>query len=141
MPRAAYRLMMPDAVTTPVVVASPHSGRHYPWHFMRRSVLDDRSVRSSEDAFMDQLVAAAPDLGAPLLAAEYPRAYIDLNRASDELDPAVVEGVRYPAQNPRISSGLGVIPRVVANGRGIYRGKITRDEADERIEAVWKPYH
>ncbi|MEM9757126.1 MAG: N-formylglutamate amidohydrolase, partial [Pseudomonadota bacterium] len=47
----------------------------------------------------------------------------------------------YPAQNPRISSGLGVIPRVVANGRGIYRGKITRDEADERIEAVWKPYH
>jgi len=141
MVKSPYKLTMPEEVTTPVVVASPHSGRYYPWSFMRRSVLDDRSVRTSEDAFMDRLVDAAPSLGAPLLVAEYPRAYIDLNRAADELDPAVVEGARYPSQNPRISSGLGVIPRVVANGRAIYRGKISRTEADSRIETVWKPYH
>lgn len=141
MARPPYKLTMPDAVTTPVIVASPHSGRYYPWSFMRRSVLDDRSVRTSEDAFMDRLIDMAPDFGAPLLAAEYPRAYIDLNRAADELDPAVIEGVRYPSQNPRISSGLGVIPRVVANGRAIYHGKITRAEAEGRIDAIWKPYH
>ena len=141
MARPPYRLTMPEEVTTPVIVASPHSGRYYPWSFMRRSVLDDRAVRTSEDAFMDRLVDAAPGFGAPLLVAEYPRAYLDLNRAADELDPSVVEGVRYPTQNPRISSGLGVIPRVVANGRAIYRGKITRAEAEGRIETVWKPYH
>ncbi|MEM1274326.1 MAG: N-formylglutamate amidohydrolase [Pseudomonadota bacterium] len=141
MARPPYRLQMPEDTVTPVIVASPHSGRYYPWSFMRRSVLDDRSVRSSEDAFMDQLAADAPQLGAPLLTAEYPRAYIDLNRAADELDPSVVEGVRYPSQNPRISSGLGVIPRVVANGRAIYCGKIDRDEADARINTVWRPYH
>ncbi|MEM9318583.1 MAG: N-formylglutamate amidohydrolase [Pseudomonadota bacterium] len=141
MARPPYRLTTPDDITTPVIVASPHSGRHYPWNFMRRTVLDDRAVRTSEDAFMDRLVDAAPELGAPLLVAEYPRAYTDLNRSADELDPAVVEGVRYPSQNPRISSGLGVIPRVVANGRAIYRGKITKDEAEARIENVWRPYH
>lgn len=141
MARPPYKLTMPEQVTTPVVVSSPHSGRYYPWNFMRRSVLDDRAVRTSEDAFVDRLVDAAPGLGAPLLIAEYPRAYIDLNRAVDELDPAVVEGVRYPTQNPRITSGLGVIPRVVANGRAIYSGKITRAEAESRITHIWKPYH
>jgi N-formylglutamate amidohydrolase len=90
---------------------------------------------------MDLLVAQAPTLGAPLLAAEYPRAWLDLNRSPDELDPAVVEGVARVMQTPRISSGLGVIPRVVANGRAIYRGKITRAEAEARIAQVWRPYH
>jgi N-formylglutamate amidohydrolase len=137
----AFRLERPDELLTPVVVASPHSGRHYPAAFLRASVLDERTVRSSEDAYMDVLVGAAPALGAPLIAAEYPRAWIDLNRSPDELDPGVVEGVGRVMQTPRISSGLGVIPRVVANGRAIYRGKITRAEAEARIAQVWQPYH
>jgi N-formylglutamate amidohydrolase len=137
----AFRLERPDELLTPVVVASPHSGRHYPAAFLQASVLDARMVRSSEDAYMDELVSAAPTLGAPLIAAEYPRAWIDLNRSPDELDPGVIEGVGRVMQTPRISSGLGVIPRVVANGRAIYRGKITRAEAEARIAQVWQPYH
>jgi len=139
--RTPYRLELPSEISTPVVVASPHSGRHYPWAFTRRTVLDERTIRSSEDAFMDMLVSEAPMLGAPMLAAEFPRAYVDLNRAAEEMDPAVVDGVTRTVQNPRISSGLGVIPRVVANGRMIYRGKLTLDEAETRIEEVWRPYH
>ncbi len=139
--RAAYRLEMPESWAGPVVVASPHSGRYYPWGFLRQSRLDERSIRSSEDAFVDMLVAEAPALGVPLLAAEYPRAFVDLNRACDEMDPAVVEGVRRGVVNPRISSGLGVIPRVVSGGRAIYHGKLPRDEADQRIARVWRPYH
>lgn len=139
--RPAYRLELPDRQAGPVIVASPHSGRHYPWSFARSTILDERSIRSSEDAFVDMLVGEAPALGAPLLAAEYPRAYIDLNRSSDELDPAVIEGVARVPSNPRVSSGLGVIPRVVANGRLIYRGKLTRREAEARLDAVWHPYH
>jgi len=126
---------------TPVVVASPHSGRFYPARFLQASVLDEHAIRSSEDAFMDQLVAAAPGLGAPLLTAEYPRAYLDLNRSPDELDPAVIDGVGRVVQTPRISSGLGVVPRVVSNGRVIYRGKLKRAEAEARIAQIWHPYH
>ncbi|MGP1359064.1 N-formylglutamate amidohydrolase [Roseicyclus sp.] len=137
----AYSLSTPRETTTSVVVASPHSGRHYPRSFLQSSMLDERSIRSSEDAFMDLLVDAAPGLGAPLLAAEYPRAYIDLNRSADELDPGVIEGIGRVVQTPRISSGLGVIPRVVANGRAIYRGKLTRKEAEDRIARLWRPYH
>jgi N-formylglutamate amidohydrolase len=137
----AYSLSRPADLTTSVVVATPHSGRHYPRAFLRSSMLDERSIRSSEDAFMDLLVEAAPGLGAPMLAAEYPRAFIDLNRSDEELDPGVIEGVGRVVQTPRISSGLGVIPRVVANGRAIYRGKLSRDEAEDRIDRIWRPYH
>jgi len=136
-----FRLDRPHEILTPVVVASPHSGRHYPAAFLRATVLDERAIRSSEDAYMDVLVGAAPALGAPVIAAEYPRAWLDLNRSPEEMDPGVVEGVGRVVQTPRISSGLGVIPRVVANGRAIYRGKLTRAEAEARIAEVWRPYH
>ncbi|MEL6684367.1 MAG: N-formylglutamate amidohydrolase, partial [Pseudomonadota bacterium] len=129
------------ARTTSVVFASPHSGRDYPASFLRRAVLNASEIRSSEDAFVDQLFAAVPDHGAPLLTASAPRAYLDLNRGADELDSALIEGVRRSAHNPRIASGLGVIPRVVANGRQIYRGKLTLIEAHQRIAQYWRPYH
>jgi N-formylglutamate deformylase len=136
-----YRLDMPVHRASGVVFASPHSGRDYPKDFLRRSMLDERTIRSSEDAFVDRLFDAAPGLGAPLLTASAPRAYVDLNRGADELDPGVVEGVRHVTHNPRISSGLGVIPRVVANGRAIYRGRIRLSEARSRISEIWVPYH
>jgi len=132
---------MPDVRTTSVVFASPHSGRDYPWSFVRRSVLDERTLRSSEDAFVDQLFAAAPGHGAPLLTASYPRAWVDVNRNSDELDPALIEGIKGVGHNPRVASGLGVVPRVVANGRAIYRGKLPLREAETRIRDVWHPWH
>ncbi len=141
MPKAPFTLSEPDVQTTNVVFASPHSGRDYPWAFLGKSVLDERTIRSSEDAFVDLLFGAAPEFGAPLLAAAAPRAFIDLNRSAEELDPALIEDVRKSNHNPRISSGLGVIPRVVANGRSIYRGKIGLDEARGRIRDYWRPYH
>ncbi len=141
MPDSAYHLARPKARTTSVVFASPHSGRNYPEAFLRRAVLDAREIRSSEDAFVDLLYADAPDHGAPLLTACAPRAYLDLNRGPDELDSALIEGVRRNAHNPRIASGLGVIPRVVANGRYIYKGKISLTEAHARIANCWRPYH
>ena len=104
-------------------------------------MLNASEIRSSEDAFVDQLFVAVPDYGAPLLTANAPRAYLDLNRGPDELDQALIEGVRRNAHDPRIASGLGVIPRVVANGRQIYRGKLTLAEAHLRIAQYWRPYH
>lgn len=136
-----YSLVQPEVQRVPLVFASPHSGAEYSLDFLGRSLLDRQMIRSSEDAFVDQLYSSAPGQGAPLLAAKVPRAFVDLNRAADELDPAVIEGLGRSAHNPRISSGLGVIPRVVAGGRPIYSGKMTLEEAETRLRDYWHPYH
>jgi N-formylglutamate amidohydrolase len=141
MPNSAYEVINPGVNRSCVVFASPHSGRDYPWAFLRSSVLDEHAIRSSEDAFVDQLFDCAPKFCATFIKAGAPRSFVDLNRACDELDPALIEGVRRQGHNPRIVSGLGVIPRVVANGRAIYRGKLTRSEAQRRIDEYWQPYH
>lgn len=136
-----YDLTLPAERRTSVIFSSPHSGRDYPAGFLKSSVLDERTIRSSEDAFVDDLLDCVPGLGAPLLAARCPRAYVDLNRGPDELDPAVIDGLRPAGYNPRVSSGLGVIPRVVAGGKPIYRNKLAPDEVMERIDGCWSPYH
>jgi len=141
MATSPFKLTMPRERTTSVVFASPHSGCDYPWSFLAGSVLDEHAIRSSEDAFVDDLFSAAPRFGAPLLSAMAPRAFVDLNRSSEELDPALIIGVRQQSTNPRVSSGLGVVPRVVANGRSIYSGKLAQSEIDSRLENVWHPYH
>ena len=137
----AYHIAQPAARTTSVIFASPHSGRDYADAFLRSAVLDHVEIRSSEDAFVDLLYADAPDHGAPFLTAKAPRAYLDLNRGVEEMDAGLIAGVRRVSQNPRVASGLGVIPRVVANGQLIYRGKLTLAEAHNRIATYWRPYH
>ncbi|WP_293575292.1 N-formylglutamate amidohydrolase [Phaeobacter sp.] len=136
-----FSLEMPQELSAGVVFASPHSGSAYSAAFLARSVLDPLQLRSSEDAFVHELFSAAPRFGMPLLRALAPRAYLDLNRSTEELDPALIEGVTKRNQNPRVASGLGVVPRVVAHGRAIYRGKISQAEANRRIETYWRPYH
>ena len=141
MTAAAYRLIQPARQETSVIFSSPHSGRDYSAEFMAASQLGLAQLRSSEDAYVDRLFARAPLFGAPFLCALSPRAFVDLNRAPDEFDPAVIEGIDRPPHNPRISSGLGVIPRVVAGGRAIYSGKISVAEAKARLTRHWHPYH
>ena len=141
MTKPAFRLIRPARQETSVIFASPHSGRDYSAEFLAASQLGLLQLRSSEDAYVDRLIARAPVFGAPMLCALTPRAYIDLNRAADELDPAVIAGVDRIAHNPRISSGLGVIPRVVSGGRAIHAGKISLNEARQRLTGHWHPYH
>ncbi len=136
-----FRIHRPRQQSAAVVFASPHSGRAYSAAFLQQTVLDSLTIRSSEDAFVDELFADAPLFGAPLLLAEVPRAYLDLNRAADEFDAAVIAGAQRSVHNPRVASGLGVIPRVVAGGRAIYRGKLSMAEAEQRVTDVWSPYH
>ena len=139
--QAAFYITRPATLRSRVVFASPHSSQEYPRAFVQQSQLDQHTIRSSEDAFVHQLFDAAPEHGAPLIRAGVPRSYVDMNRSPDELDPALIEGAKRHAHNPRVASGLGVVPRVVANGRAIYRGKLPMSEAKARIEAYWHPYH
>ena len=141
MPVPSHNLRVPEEQTTAVIFASPHSGRYYHDDFLNRSVLDKHTLRSSEDAFVDDLVCQGIKFGAPFLKAVMPRAYVDLNRGSDELDPALISGIVSRSKNNRISYGLGVIPRVVGNGKEIYKGKISQAEAEIRILNYWRPYH
>ena len=141
MENPVYALRMPVERRSCAVFSSPHSGAEYPAAFLERSSLSPLQIRSSEDAFVDELFAAAPAAGAPLLAARVPRACIDLNRAPDDLDPALIAGATRRYLNARIAAGLGVIPRVVGEGRAIMQGKLTLAEAERRIRDNWHPYH
>lgn len=141
MTKPSYRVYHPAQRSGAVVFAAPHSGRDYCRDLMSKTVLDSHAIRSSEDAFVDELFASVPACGCPLLVAQKPRAYLDLNRGPEELDPALIDGIGKRHLNPRISSGLGVIPRVVANGRAIYTGKLSLRDAEARIRDHWHPYH
>jgi N-formylglutamate amidohydrolase len=136
-----YELREPPEFTSCAIFNSPHSGSTYTNAFLGATLLGPLRIRSSEDAFVDELFSAAPRNGAPLMAAKVPRAYVDLNRAPDDLDPALIAGASRRFLNPRIAAGLGVIPRVVAEGRPIMSGKLPLAEAQRRIAACWYPYH
>src|SRR3982751_6704244 len=84
---SVFELRRPQRRTIPLVLASPHSGAEYSDEFLAAARLDPLTLRRSEDSFVDEIFAAAPDLGAPLLAARLPRPYLDVNREPWELDP------------------------------------------------------
>ena len=137
-------VLQPQSQTVPLVFASPHSGSNYPPEFVAASRLDPVSLRRSEDCFVDQLFRAAPDHGAPLLRALFPRAFVDPNREPFELDPGMFEDALPPYANTasaRVAAGLGTIARVVTNGQEIYRNKLRFAEAADRIGTYYRPYH
>lgn len=141
---AAIEILAPAEQRVPLVFSSPHSGRDYPAAFLAASKLDALAIRRSEDSFVDELFGHVPQLGAPLLRALFPRAFVDPNREPYELDPAMFT-TPLPAfvnrRSPRVAAGLGTIARVVANGSEIYSTKLDFEEANERIERCYRPYH
>jgi len=143
-PNDAVALRAPPVQSAPLVFASPHSGRHYGAAFLAASRLDPQTLRRSEDCFVDELFAAAPTRGVPLLAATFPRAYCDANREAWELDPAMFADP-LPAwvntDSARVLAGLGTIARVVASGEAIYRAKLRFAEAEARVRTCWVPFH
>lgn len=132
------------APLSPLVFASPHSGRHYPPDMMAASLLDSSAIRLSEDAYVDELIQGAVDHGVTVIAAAYARAYIDVNREPYELDASMFED-ELPdfarGRSARVAAGLGSIARIVAEGHEIYARKLTFADARRRIEQVHRPYH
>lgn len=143
-PADPYQLVRPRRRAMPLVFASPHSGRCYPVSFIAAARLDAVALRRSEDAFVEELFAAAPEFGAPLLAATFPRVFCDVNREPWELDPAMFDGPLphwVNSSSPRVGAGLGTIARVAGAGEPVYRRKLSFSEAEERIRRFWQPYH
>ena len=139
-----FDVVEPRVLTAPVVFNSPHSGARYPKRFLAASRLDPLALRRSEDAFVDELFLPCVALGAPLLRAHFPRAFLDLNREPFELDPQMFEGALPAYANTRslrVAAGLGVIPRVVGDTQPIYRGRMPVADGLGRIAALHRPYH
>lgn len=141
---AAFELIEPADARIPFVFCSPHSGRDYPLDLIAATRLTSDTIRRSEDLFVDSLFDFVAGLGAPLLAARFPRAYLDVNREPYELDPAMFSDTLPDFANAgsiRVAGGLGTIPRIVAENEEIYRAPLALDEALRRIETVYKPFH
>lgn len=128
---------------TPLVLASPHSGRFYPEPFVQASRQPLSLLRSGEDSFVEELGLEAHTLGPPLVYATFPRVYCDVNRAAWDMDPRMFDGPLPSFIKPtyRAFSGLGSVPRIVADNRAIYRTRMPFLEAAMRIRDYWMPYH
>ncbi len=141
---APFNVVEAAVQRVPFVFNSPHSGRHYPTRFLEMSRLDASTIRRSEDCYVDELFAGVPRLGAPLLSANFPRAYLDVNREPWELDPRMFAD-QLPSfaniRSPRVAGGLGTIPRLVGEGLDIYPARLSFTEAVDRVETIYKPYH
>ena len=140
----AFEVRLTGAQRLPFVFNSPHSGRCYPADFVAASRLDRGRIRASEDAYVDDLFASVTAFGAPLMRAHFPRVYLDVNREPYELDPGMFDEP-LPAfintRSLRVVSGLGTIARIVGEREEIYRASLDVDEALQRIETLYKPYH
>ena len=139
-----FSVVRPAKLQVPLVFNSPHSGRNYPSTFLKASKLDPQTLRRSEDAFVEELFGFVTDLGAPLLHAHFPRAYLDVNREPYELDPALFrDGLPHYAntRSVRVVGGLGTIARIVSESDEIYREPLSVDMALQRINRLYVPYH
>jgi len=137
-------IQRPAMQTIPVVFDSPHSGTLYPDDFLY--FCDFQALQQMQDSFVDEFYESAPDHGAPLLKALFPRSYIDLNRGMNDLDPALLEEPWPEPFTPSVYARLGggLIWRRTRPGPGglpIYNRRLSLEEVQYRIEAYYKPYH
>lgn len=141
---APIEVITPERLNTPLIIASPHSGSHYPVDLIEASALSKMALRRSEDCYVDELFSSARHTGVPMIRALYPRAYLDLNREAYELDPDMFDGP-LPAfvntASPRVAAGLGTVARIVSNQKEIYARKLTWNEVEKRVARLYKPYH
>lgn len=143
MPFAPFTLRLPEGEAVPLVCDSPHSGTNYPADF--NYAIPFARLRSGEDTDVHVLWEALPSVGATLLAAEFPRAYIDANRDADDVDPAMLDapwpGPLNPGEKTRL--GIGLIWRDAGQGgrTAIYSRKLSVAEVQQRIATYHAPYH
>jgi N-formylglutamate deformylase len=125
----------------PLLLTSPHSGRHYPPALLAASRLSLLQLRRAEDAFVDALLDGIA--GVPVLAATHARSWLDLNRRPDELDPAMFDGaLAVPVTaTERVQGGLGVIPRLAGHGLDIYARRLPAADASARLAQLHTPWH
>jgi N-formylglutamate deformylase len=136
-----YILYEPQSRAIPLVCDSPHSGTFYPSDFAY--AIPHAQLRSGEDTHVDQLWTAAPEFGATLLMANFPRTYIDPNRTLSDIDQLLLDEQwpepLMPTEKTRL--GFGLIWRKLNADTPIYERKLTVAEVKNRINQYYLPYH
>jgi N-formylglutamate deformylase len=135
-----FTLLRPAKNAIPLLLDSPHSGTFYPDDFAAVAPLD--ALRTAEDTHVDSLFADAVDLGATMLCAHYPRAYIDCNRSERDIDTSMLSDKWHGAiqASEKTKLGYGLIWRKLDDGRDIYSRQLTAAEVQRRIEDIYRPY-
>jgi N-formylglutamate amidohydrolase len=131
----------PKSAAIPLVLDSPHSGRGFPADF--GAAVSETDLREGEDSFVDELYAGAAELGAPFLAALWPRTYLDPNRNAADVDLDLIEG-KWPGEyrpSGKAKIGKALIWRTLEDGRPIYSKKLFPEVIQERIRQFHSPYH
>ena len=131
----------PAAAAIPLVLDSPHSGRSFPDDF--DAVVSEAELREGEDCYVDELYAGGAEIGAPLLAALWPRTYLDPNRHAGDVDLELIEG-SWPGEyrpSGKAKVGKALIWRTLEDGRPIYIKKLGVEEVLKRIQGFHAPYH
>jgi len=140
-PASPVTLALPQVEALPLVCDSPHSGTSYPADF-GAAVAPER-LRGGEDTHVDALWEAVPRVGGTLLAATFPRVYIDPNRTLDDIDPDLLDGAwpsrLAPGEKTRL--GYGLIWRNMDAATPIYDRKLAVAEVQARIDRYYRPYH
>ena len=135
-----FKLIKPTAVHVPLVLDSPHSGTDYPEDFRAR--VSREQLRQAEDSFVDELYGSGPGVGATLIAARFPRSYIDPNRSLLDIDASLMDapwpGPAIPSRKTQL--GIGLIWRLLDTGEPIYSRKLSVDEVKQRIVRYHQPY-
>ena len=138
-----HKLSRPKVLATPLVLSSPHSGRNYPPSFLAQTRLTKQRLRQSEDCYVDHIIEPLTEFGIPLIAAQFPRIYLDLNRSPDEWPPEVLalrEDGPWPVTT-RARAGLGVVPMRLEQNTDIYPHGITESLVRGRLDTLYHPYH
>ena len=144
LPDTPVQVWTPNGEALPLVCDSPHSGTAYPADFGHQVPI--ALLRRGEDTHIHRLWHSAPTHGAILLAATFPRTYIDPNRGETDLDPAQIDGT-WPTPltpGPKTAQGLGLVwQRIIMDGQpaALYAVKPTVAQIQHRIERYWRPYH
>ena len=142
---SSFLLSKPDSQKLPLVISSPHSGRCYFPEFQRMSRVSVAGLERSEDRFVDLLLGGVVDLGVPVLEANFPRSFVDLNRSPTDLDPQLISGISgvfvRETISEKVRQGLGVLPRLAAGGAEIYDRLLLISEARRRLLYYYFPYH
>jgi N-formylglutamate amidohydrolase len=131
----------PARSSLPVLLSIAHAGRDYPDWLLARSWAGREALQTLEDPLVDRLAWRAMARGVAAVVAHCPRAAIDCNRAEEDLDPAVIEGVDASSVGPRARAGLGLIPSRTPLHGALWRRPIGQDELGHRLDQAHRPFH
>lgn len=137
----AFATITPDTITSPIVLASPHSGRLYPKSFLAQTQLNRDELRLCEDCYVDQIFNPLTDIGLPFLHALFPRCFVDVNRSETEWPPNSMPNMPENTVSPRARAGLGVTPTCIARDLEIYDRPLLAKHIQARLDQLYHPYH